>query len=149
VKNRRREVKETGFPINKDSFARYLEAYNTGDYSVVIPAFYTRDAVFNNAVGARYRGQEDIIRFLLESHSGNIVRATLKPVRIIEEGESLAAEVDLELYATEDAPHYHIMPLKKGETIRRRMGVFYRLEQGKIAHITVYPPKVVAASEEA
>ena len=63
------------------------------------------------------------------------IRETLVIRAVVADEEGLAAEVATEFHALEDWPDFIAGPIAKGESIHIVSFVFYRIVDGRFAHI--------------
>ena len=129
-------------PMSKENMIQYFETYSR-DWEEAALTYFTEDIVFENILGEEYSGRENLINFWKKVHVGKVVKENVTPVRILIDGDDVAAELLIEFYASEDVPNHIVAPLKKGEKLKLRFSAFYRIRDGKIAHVTVYPPTVL------
>lgn len=122
--------------MTKERMMEYYEVYNSGDHEKAVSIYYTQDVVFESPE-VKYAGQENVIKFLVESHRAG-VKEILRPIRILVDGDNVAVELEMELEVLEDIPDFHIKPVKKGESIKIGRAAFYKIRDGKIAHVKVY-----------
>lgn len=127
--------------VTKEMMMKYFETYSRSWEEAAL-AYFTEDIVFENIRGEEYSGRKNIIDFWKKVHIGNVVKEHITPVRILVDGDDVAAEIVIEFEASEDVPGHIVTSLKKGEKVKRRFSAFYRIRGGKIAHVTVYPPTV-------
>ena len=121
--------------MNKEKMMKYFEDYNSGDYKKTISTYYTQDAIFESA-DYKFTGQQNIINFLTESHKGP--SEELRVINILIDSNSVAAELEANIQATEDKPDFHIKPLKRGDSFILKMSAFYDIRDGKICHVRIY-----------
>jgi limonene-1,2-epoxide hydrolase len=125
--------------MTKKTMMEYFELFSKEGFEKAISTYFAEDAVFENSIAMEASGKENIINLLKFTHRGNVVRETLTPVRILMDGNDVAVELVMEVEATEDVADHHLSPLKKGEKMKFRLGVFYKVEADKIARVKVYP----------
>ena len=125
--------------MTKKTLMEYFDVFSKEGFEKAISTYFAEDAVFENSIAMEASGKQNIINILKYTHRGDVVRETLTPVRILMDGNDVAVELVMEVEATEDVPDHHLSPLKKGEKTKYRLGVFYKIEDGKIARVKVYP----------
>ncbi len=121
--------------MNRKDMLKYFEDYNTADFEKTISTYYTEDAVFE-AADYKYMGKQNIISFLIKSHKG--MTEKMKPVHILIESDTVAAEIEALIEVFEDRPDFHIKPLKKGDSFTIKMAAFYDIRDNKICHVRLY-----------
>ncbi|MEI9963528.1 MAG: nuclear transport factor 2 family protein [Caulobacteraceae bacterium] len=122
-------------------FADYMAAFNRYDDEALIRDFWTEDCVMQS--GPRiYRGHEGMLEFLRWAHDG--VLETMRPQAVVEDGEHIFVEIDMDFTATEDRPAFTFGPLKTGETVTVKFFAFYTTRDGKVAYLktATWPPGV-------
>jgi hypothetical protein len=124
-------------PLIKKKIMDYFEDYGSGDYEKTVSTHYSEDAIFESDRG-RFVGREDLIKDFEASHAGGAIEEKLRPTNILIDGDSVAVELDAELFLTEDVPDFRYGPGKKGDSIVIKFGVFYEIRDGKIAHATLF-----------
>jgi ketosteroid isomerase-like protein len=126
-------------PMTKKKLEEYFEVFSKEGYIKAIPTYFAEDAVFENSIGMEACGIENILKLLDYTHRDGIVKETLTPVTILIDGDGVAVELVMEAVVSEDVLDYHMASLKKGESVKVRLGVFYKIKDGKIARAKVYP----------
>lgn len=137
-----RKIQSEG-PMTKEKMAEYFKTCSEKGFEKALSIYYAEDAVFENMVGEEVSGKKNIIKLLDFAHRGGTIKETLTPIRILVDGDNVAAEILMELDVLEDVPDHHFKPLKKGEKTKNRIGVFYKIRDGKIAGVKVYPPAIL------
>ena len=111
----------------------YTRAFSNADFDS-FSRFYTDD-VRCELPSTVLERREGIVGFYREMFK--TVRESLTLHQLIADDAGLAADVTSQFTAIEDAPHFVVAPLKKGEFVRVRVFVYYTLRDGKIAGIRV------------
>ncbi len=122
-------------------YAKYIEAFNTGDDAALVQKFFTADCVFQS--GARIaRGREELLKFLNWAHDG--IRELIRVQLVLRDDDHIFAEIDMDFVATRDRPDFTFGALKKGEHTTVKFLVVYYLRDGKVAHLkaSAWPPGV-------
>ena len=122
-------------------FADYMAAFNRYDDAALIRDFWAEDCMMQS--GPRiYRGHAGMMEFLNWAHDG--ILESMRPQTVMEDGEHIFAEVDMDFTATRDRPDFTFGALKKGETLTVKFFAFYTLKDGKIAVLktATWPPGV-------
>ena len=123
-------------------FADYLAAFNREDDAALVRDFWTENCVMESGGGNVFRGREALLGFLGRLHDG--IRETMRPQAVIESGDRIFAEIDMDFTATRDRPDFHFGPVKAGETLTIKVFAHYRTEGGRVAHLktALWPPGV-------
>jgi hypothetical protein len=117
----------------RQAFMEYARAFSNADFDG-FSRFYTDD-VRCELPSMVLEGRAGIVDFYREMFK--TVRESLTLHQLVADDAGLAADVTSQFTAIEDAPHFVVGPLRKGESIRVRVFVYYTLREGKIAHIRV------------
>jgi len=73
------------------------------------------------------------------AHRKGKIKETLTPVKIVIEGDEVAAELITEMEALDDVPDFHVgSSLKKGDKVKWTLSAFYTIKNGKIAAVQLY-----------
>ena len=120
--------------MNRDEMLEYFKLY-TEDFEKAVALYYAEDIVFENPDNT-FVGRQAILDHFRVVRDG--IKEIFTPLNIVIEGNKIAAEIDVELLATKDKPDFATGPLKKGESIHRRVGVFYHLRDDRICKVNVY-----------
>jgi ketosteroid isomerase-like protein len=120
-------------------FSDYMTAFNRGDDRALIREFWTEDCVMQSA-GRTLTGHAEMIGFLDWAHDG--VREIMRPQVVVEDGEWIFAEIDMDFHALTDKPDYVFGPLKAGQSVTVKFFVQYRTRGGKVAQLKsmTWPP---------
>jgi len=123
-----------GHPSQMAAFRAYTSAFSNADFDR-FRTFYTDDVVLELGVVPPIHGAQGIVDF----YSGMFgkVRENLIVHKVLADDEAIALDSTTCFTAIEDAPDFPVMPLKKGEEIRARVFVHYRLRDGLISHIKI------------
>lgn len=113
-------------------FADYFDAFNRCDDAALVRDFWTEDCVMDSA-GRTVRGQAELLAFLTWAHDG--IQEIMRPQHVMEQGDRIFAEIDMDFRATRDRPDFVFGPLKKGEYLTVKFFAFYRTVGGKVAHL--------------
>ncbi len=122
-------------------FVDYMDAFNRYDDAALLRDFWTEDCVMQS--GARImRGHQEMKDFLDWAHDG--VLETMRPKHVLEQGDRIFVEIDMDFTATRDKPDYVFGPLKKGEFVTVKFFVFYKTRDGKVCQLQsmTWPPNV-------
>jgi hypothetical protein len=119
--------------MNRQEFTEYTRAFSNCDYDGY-SRFYADDVVLWLGSVGEIRGRQGIVDFYKAMN--RTVRETLTVNHVVADDGGVAADVDMEFRAIEDAPDFVVAPMKKGEVIRGGVFVFYGLgKDGKITSI--------------
>ena len=128
-------------------FADYFDAFNRCDDAALVRDFWTEDCVMESA-GRVVRGHAELLDFLAWAHDG--VNEIMRPQYVMEQGDRIFVEIDMDFHATRDKPDYVFGALKQGEVVTVKFFAFYRTEGGKVAHLKTmtWPPGVRVSKPE-
>jgi ketosteroid isomerase-like protein len=129
-------------------FADYMAAFNRYDDEALVRDFWTEDCVMQS--GSRVcRGHQGMRDFLAWAHDGVI--ETMRPQAVIESGDRIFAEVDMDFTATRDRADFPFAPLSTGQTVTVKFFAHYLTRGGKVArlHTATWPTGVGVTSSEA
>jgi len=118
--------------MNKQLFADYIESFNRDDFEG-FSKYYAPDVVLELGRKKTLHGRQAIVDFYREVKRK--IRETLVIRAVVADEEGLAAEVATEFHALEDWPDFIAGPIAKGESIHIVSFVFYRIVDGRFAHI--------------
>jgi predicted SnoaL-like aldol condensation-catalyzing enzyme len=116
------------------AFLAYTRAFSSGladQYS----AFYTDDVTLQLSTVGQLNGKQAIVDFYTKMFV--TVREDLVINQIVHDGNAIVGDFVSVFTAIEDAPDFVVAPLKKGESIRVPVFVYYTLRDGLIANIRV------------
>ena len=128
-------------------FADYMAAFNRYDDEALVRDFWTEDCVMQS--GARIcRGHEGMREFLAWAHDG--VLETMRPQAVVESGDRIFAEIDMDFTATRDRADFPFGALRTGEVITVKFFAHYQTRDGKVArlHTAVWPPGIGVSAPE-
>jgi ketosteroid isomerase-like protein len=120
--------------MNKDEVKKYYEAYNRGDLEAM-SVHYSDDVIFEARIG-KYIGKDPVVNFFKEFRK--YFDESLNPVSILVDGDKIAVEVDNKIKVKVDDAEFLGKIYKAGDSINRRICVFYDIRDTKICHIRVY-----------
>lgn len=128
-------------------FADYMAAFNRYDDEALIRDFWTEDCVMGSGSGER-RGHKEMLEFLAWAHDG--ILETMRPQKVVEAGDRIFAEIDMDFTATRDRPDFLFGPLKTGETVTVKFFANYVTRDGKVARLdtSTWPPGVGVSRRE-
>jgi hypothetical protein len=114
--------------------SRYLQELNGADDAAFIRKFYTEDLVGEGPHGI-IRGHDEWLNALTFLHDR--VEEKLPPVTVMQEGDTILAEIRGVFTATADQSDFPYGPLKKGESVSVTMLAKYEVTGSQIARITL------------
>ncbi len=122
-------------------YRQYIQAFNSGNDAQLVQDWFTEDCIFQS--GPRlFHGRGELLEFLNRAHDG--IRELIRAQTVLQDGNQLFAEIDMDFHATRDRPDFVFGPLKKGEFLTVKFFVLYRLRDGKVAHLKAssWPPNI-------
>ncbi len=120
--------------MNLEKWEEYLKAF-AEDYENAIHTYYAEDVVFETPKN-KFSGTQALLDYFDSTRTG--IREVLTPLNVFVKDGGLAAELNAELQAYEDAPNFPEKPLKRGESISKRVCAFYDFRDGKISRVKIY-----------
>ena len=109
----------------EDRFRAYMQAFNASDWDR-LRGFYALDVRLVIGNGTELKGREAIIDFYGKVKSQT--RRTIEILQCFADGQTLAAEIESEFLAIEDAPDFAVRPMAKGDRYYLNSFVFYDFE---------------------
>ncbi|MEO9130574.1 MAG: nuclear transport factor 2 family protein [Sphingomonas sp.] len=105
-------------------YRSYLNAFNTSDWDA-LRGFYAPNIRLVIGNGTELAGREAIIDFYrgVKQH----VQRTIEIIQCFADGDTLAAEIESEFLAIQDAPDFAGRPLARGDRYYLNSFVFYNL----------------------
>jgi len=120
----------------------YIAEFNKGDDAALVERFFAKDIHFQS--GPRVlQGAKELLDFLHWAHDG--IREIIRAQLVLQEGNHVFAEIDMDFHATRDRPDFTFGALKQGESTTVKFFVIYTLgDDGKIVELkaSTWPPKV-------
>jgi hypothetical protein len=114
------------------NYAEYEALFNTGDDVALVERFFHDDIVFTG--GSRdYRGKEQLKAFLDWAHDG--VREVMRPQNVLQVGDDLFADVDMDFHASKERPEFPFGHLRPGDLVTVKFFVTYRIRDGKVVEL--------------
>jgi ketosteroid isomerase-like protein len=117
----------------------YEHLFNTGDDAALVDKYFDDDVIFTG--GAReYRGKAQLKAFLDWAHDG--VREVMRPQNVLQQGDLLFAEVDMDFHASKERADFPFGALRAGDLVTVKFFVTYRLRDGKVVELKsmTWPP---------
>ena len=106
-------------------FRAYLDAFNNSDWDA-LRACYAPDIRLVIGNGTELVGREAIVDFY--SKVKQQTRRTIELIQCFADGNVLAAEIESEFLALEDAPDFAARPMTRGDRYYLNSFVFYEFE---------------------
>jgi predicted SnoaL-like aldol condensation-catalyzing enzyme len=116
------------------SFIAYTRAFS-GGLAAKYSAFYTDDVKLQLSSVGQLNGKKAIVDFYTKMF--RTVREDLVINQIVFDDQAIVGDFVSVFTAVEDAPDFVVAPLKKGESIRVPVFVYYTLRDGLIAEVRV------------
>ena len=116
------------------SFLAYTRAFS-GALPEKYSAFYTDDVKLHLSSVGELNGKQAIVDFYTKMF--RTVRENLEIRQVVYDDNAIVGDFVSVFTAIEDAPDFVVAPLKKGESIRVPVFVYYTLRNGLIADIRV------------
>ncbi len=113
-------------------FRAYIQAFNQGDWDA-LRGFYAPDIRLVIGNGTELSGRDAIVEFY-----GRVKQQTRRTIEIIQcfaHGNVLAAEIESEFLAVEDAPDFSVRPMARGDRYYLNSFVFYDFEGDRYTRI--------------
>lgn len=121
-------------------YGEYERVFNTGDDEALVELFYADDVLFSG--GSReHRGKDSLKGFLAWAHDG--VREVMRPQKVLQDEESILAEVDMDFHATKHRPDFPFGELFPGDSITVKFLVAYSMRGDKVVELKsmTWPPE--------
>jgi len=106
-------------------FRAYIQAFNATDWEA-LQGYYAPDVRLVIGNGTELNGRAAIVDFY-----GQVKRQTRRTIEIVQcfaDGQTLAAEIESEFLAIENAPDFAVRPMAKGDRYYLNSFVFYDFE---------------------
>ena len=113
-------------------FRAYLEAFNGSDWDT-LRACYAPDIRLVIGNGTELVGREAIVDFY--SKVKQQTKRTIELIQCFADGNVLAAEIESEFLALEDAPDFAARPMARGDRYYLNSFVFYEFEAEQYTRI--------------
>jgi ketosteroid isomerase-like protein len=121
------------------NYNEYEALFNSGDDAALVAKYFDDDVVFSG--GSRdYRGKGQLKAFLDWAHDG--VREVMRPQNVLQNEDSVFAEVDMDFHASKERPEFPFGHLRAGDLVTVKFFVTYRLRGGKVVELKsmTWPP---------
>jgi ketosteroid isomerase-like protein len=121
------------------NYEEYAALFNTGDDMALIAEYFDEDVVFTGGVHECH-GKAQLMAFLDWAHDG--VREVMRPQNVLQAGDLLFAEVDMDFHASKERPEFPFGHLHPGDLVTVKFFVTYRVRAGKITELKsmAWPP---------
>ncbi|MGH8261806.1 MAG: nuclear transport factor 2 family protein, partial [Steroidobacteraceae bacterium] len=122
-------------------YNRYIQAFNTGEDAQLVQDWFTEDCVFQS--GPRLlHGRAELLGFLNWAHDG--IREIIRAQTVLQDGNRLFAEIDMDFHATRDRPDFLFGALRRGELLTVKFFVLYTFRDGRVAELKAskWPPNI-------
>jgi ketosteroid isomerase-like protein len=113
-------------------FGAYIAAFNRCDCAAYSD-YYTDDVQLVIGSGKVLQGRQAIVDFYRGVNA--TTQRTIAVIQLIADEHGLAAELESEFLATQDAADFPSGPLRKGDRLHIRSFAFYELRGGKFSRI--------------
>ena len=121
-------------------YAAYIATFNTGDDEALIATYFAPDCVMESGSGT-WRGHEGMREFLSWAHDG--VRECPRPQKVLQQGRTIFAEIDMDFHATGERPDFPFGALKPGDCVTVKFLARYELDEEdrvKLLKTMTWPP---------
>lgn len=110
-------------------YKAYEDCFNTGDDTALVEQFFAEDLVFTGGSGS-YQGKQGLLDFLKWAHHG--VREVMRPQLVLQQGDDLFAEVDMDFHASKERPEFPFGHLFPGDLVTVKFFVTYKTRDDKV-----------------
>jgi ketosteroid isomerase-like protein len=121
----------TAAQLSGRDLAAYIEAFNRSNFPAY-ERYYSEDLEFEGR-GRHFRSRAEMTAFYRMVKSR--MRETVSVRGAVVGRDSIAAELETELYALEDWPDFFSGPMKRGQTMRALSFVWYDIKNCKFSRI--------------
>ena len=117
----------------------YIRVFNTGDDALLLERFFAEDVAFSGGARA-YQGKAALKGFLDWAHNG--VREVMRPQNVLQQGDLLFAEIDMDFHASKERTDFPFGPLQPGDLVTVKFFVTYSLRDDKVVELKsmTWPP---------
>ena len=122
------------------NYVDYERIFNSGDDDALVERFYADDVVFTG--GTRdYQGKQQLRGFLAWAHDG--VREVMRPQRVLQDADTIMAEIDMDFHATRHRPDFPFGELHPGDSMTVKFLVQYQTRGDWIVELKsmTWPPE--------
>ncbi|MGE5721673.1 MAG: nuclear transport factor 2 family protein [Sphingomonadales bacterium] len=114
------------------NYEDYVTLFNTGDDAALVERFFAEDCALISASRIS-RGKGELLAFLGWAHDG--VREIARPQRVLQDENSILAEVDMDFIATGARPGFPFGELFPGDILTVKFLVAYTIRNGRIVEL--------------
>ena len=113
-------------------YDEYISDFNTGEDARLVEKWFDPDVVFIGTT-RKYEGRGELLKFLEWAHDG--VREIIRPITVLEDGDRLFAEVDMDFVASKPRDDFPFAKLRPGDLITVKFFVLYRIRDGRVVEL--------------
>lgn len=113
-------------------FNAYVRCFNEADEPRLGALFFTDDIIYDGG-NRRYEGRDSFVHYLEAMSSG--LRQTMTPVCVLQAGDHIMTEMDIEFRALASRPEFPFGALLEGDAMTLRFFGSYYLRGDRIARI--------------
>ena len=110
----------------------YIRDFNSGADRDLVERWFDPDVVFIGTT-RKYEGREALLRFVEWAHDG--VREIIRPITVLEAGDRLFAEVDMDFVASKPRDDFPFAKLRPGDLVTVKFFVLYRIRNGRVIEL--------------
>lgn len=118
--------------MDKETYLQYVQDFNKWDWEKFIQKYFAEDIIFETP-NYKFEGIEKVTEFFIEFHKG--LDEILRAEKVLVDGNSIAAELSVDFYCREDRPDIRMRAMKKGDSLKLSIFVFYETKGDKISHV--------------
>ncbi|HWI74051.1 MAG TPA: nuclear transport factor 2 family protein [Baekduia sp.] len=121
-------------------YTQYIALFNDGDDEAFVNSAFVEDCVVH-AGERELRGRGAVLAYLSSIHDG--VRAVMRPQRIVEHGDDVLAEVDVDFHASTSRPDFPFGAMGPGDLTTVKCLASYGKREGGFAEVKIanWPPE--------
>jgi ketosteroid isomerase-like protein len=110
----------------------YIRDFNSGEDADLVERWFDPDVVFIGTT-RKYEGRDALLGFLQWAHDG--VREIIRPITVLQQGDRLFAEVDMDFVASKPRDDFPFAKLRPGDLITVKFFVLYRIRDGRVIEL--------------
>jgi ketosteroid isomerase-like protein len=120
-------------------YKEYERVFNTGDDALLVERFFDDSVTFTGGT-REHRGKPALKAFLDWAHDG--VREVMRPQNVLQQGDMVFAEVDMDFHATKERSDFPFGHLHPGDSVTVKFFVAYRLKNDRVVDLKsmTWPP---------
>jgi hypothetical protein len=125
-------------------FSAYQSVFNSGDDDRALEFWddelHVTMPIGPNQIGLAARSKAEFRAFLEHEHQG--VREVMRLQSLVQSGDKIFAEIEMDFFAFEDKPQFNFGPLKAGEYVTVKMFGLYTLRDNRLWNLQMafWPP---------